>query len=105
MKTDRLHIAWYIMIPRYRILTVAAPGMYIIRLILWVIATTAGTSLYAQEWWFWPEYILGQNAANYLGHRLDEPVSFKPAISGQDLNFKMYDTEGRLKDYLDLKKQ
>ena len=52
-----------------------------------------------------PGYILGQNAANYLGHRLDEPVSFKPAISGQDLNFKMYDTEGRLKDYLDLKKQ
>lgn len=28
---------------------------------------------YAQEFWFWPEYSLGQKAANYPGPRIDAP--------------------------------
>lgn len=32
-------------------------------------------ALSAQEWWLWPDYTLGQKAANYPGHRLPYPQS------------------------------
>jgi 3',5'-cyclic AMP phosphodiesterase CpdA len=39
------------------------------------------------------------SAKTYRGHHY-----FIVTVHGDELNFKMYDTEGRLKDYLDLKK-
>lgn len=56
---------------------------YTVPLIVLMCTLAAGAPVYAQEWWFWPEYTLGQRAANYPGNRLDEPVSFKPAISSE----------------------
>ncbi|MFN5168911.1 MAG: metallophosphoesterase [Cyclobacteriaceae bacterium] len=39
----------------------------------------------AQEWWFWPDYTLGQRAYNYPGNRLPYPVSRSSAISPASL--------------------
>lgn len=39
------------------------------------VVTGSISSLYGQEWWFWPEYTLGQKARNYPGNRLEAPAS------------------------------
>lgn len=43
------------------------------RLINLLLLLLAASSSYAQEWWFWPKYTLGQKAENYPGLRIESP--------------------------------
>lgn len=43
------------------------------------------STLQAQEWWFWPDYTLGQKANNYPGNRIIAPVSSKLPVKVQSV--------------------
>lgn len=55
---------------------------------------------YGQEWWFWPDYTLGQKAKNYPGNRIPYPTSkeevMKPATV--PLTFMGEDPTERIED-------
>ncbi len=59
----------------------------------------------AQEWWFWPEYTLGQKAKNYPGNRLDDPASRKNLVSEATTPILFIGEEPteRIEDFIDSK--
>lgn len=55
----------------------------------------------AQEWWFWPDYTLGQNARNYPGNRLPYPQTKTEIVKTQTvpLTFFGEDPTERIEDF------
>ncbi len=55
----------------------------------------------AQEWWFWPDYTLGQNARNYPGNRLPYPQTKAEIVKSQTvpLTFFGEDPTERIEDF------
>lgn len=59
----------------------------------------------AQEWWFWPEYTLGQKAGNYPGNRLNDPVSRMDVVRPETIPlwFMGEEPTERMEDFFDSK--
>lgn len=57
----------------------------------------------AQEWWFWPDYTLGQKAQNYPGNRIKGPLSRVTGLRLETppLIFHGEEPTERIEDFLD----
>jgi predicted phosphodiesterase len=49
--------------------------------------------VFAQEWWFWPKYTLGQKADNYPGNRIDMPESKSNVVGTPSLPLTFFGEE------------
>jgi hypothetical protein len=60
----------------------------------------------AQEWWFWPDYTLGQKARNYPGNRIEGPLSTVRTLRTEavPLIFHGEEPTERIEDFLDRSK-
>ncbi len=56
----------------------------------------------AQEWWFWPDYTLGQKAKNYPGNRLPYPTSKEEVLKTGTLplTFMGEEPTERIEDFM-----
>jgi Icc-related predicted phosphoesterase len=70
--------------------------------LLCLLLTCISLALNAQEWWFWPDYTLGQKANNYPGNRLPYPQSKKGVIETPTtpLNFMGEEPTERVEDFV-----
>jgi acid phosphatase type 7 len=60
----------------------------------------------AQEWWFWPDYTLGQKAQNYPGNRITAPLSRVSDLRLETVPLIFHGEEPteRIEDFLDRSK-
>lgn len=76
------------------------------RSVLLLLGVLFVTPVPAQEWWFWPDYTLGQKAQNFPGNRIEAPLSAVTNVRLETVPLVFHGEEptGRIEDFLDRSK-